>query len=241
MKSHYYLLTSLVIAMISSAQAKQVVSIDTGKVPAAEVTAGKPFLLEFASGTIYRVDGRNGVEWFVDEETGVMKDLGKVIIEPLTDKTFTLLVTRNDGKSYQIEVKPIKNLGNEHVVLKSLIDANSEVDADPQVVKNLATAQSRDKTIRIFIESMATGKKAKGVSIATTNEAVNLWQEANITITHKAKGLGMTGQVWELTNISSAPMTLDEREFFFNGVSATAIHKPMLQPGEMTKIYMVME
>jgi hypothetical protein len=236
-----YVLAFAFIIASQSAIAESIVALDTGSVPSANVTAGKPFLLEFASGSVHRIDGRNGVDWTIDEENGVMKDIGKVIIEPMTEKPFTLLVTRDDGKSYQLEIKPVKNAGIEHIILKSALTGIDDNNADPQVMRNLSKAQTRDKTIRLFIEAMANDKRAKGLTLTTVNKPVSLWLETNIVETRTVKGMGMSGKVWELTNISDQVMTLDEREFFFENTAAAAIQKSVLKPGEMTRILMVLE
>ncbi len=238
--AQYLLLSSLIISS-QTAIAESIVSLDTGSVPSATVTAGKPFLLEFATGSVHRIDGRNGIDWSIDEESGVMKDLGKVMIEPITDKPFTLLVTRDDGKSYQLEIKPVKNIGIEHLVLKSALTVSDDNTADPAVMRNLSKAQTRDKTIRLFIEAMANDKRAKGLTLTTVNTPVSLWLETHIVETRRVKGMGMSGKVWELTNISDQVMTLDEREFFFENTAAAAIQKLVLQPGEKTRILMVLE
>jgi hypothetical protein len=236
------LLSALTMLLVLDASAEQVVMLDTGSTPNVSITAKHPFLVEFAVGKVYRIDGRNGIDWTVDEETGVMKDLGKVVVEPITDKPFSLIVTRDDGRSFQLQLNPIKTGGSEHLVLKSALASDSDtVLEDARLMNNLVNAKSRDKTIRMMVEAMAKDVKAKGFSQTKTEQVVSLWQEANVVETSIWKGMGIKGKVWMLTNVSGQEMTLDEREFYFDQVAAVAIVKPVLQPGESTKVLMVME
>lgn len=222
--------------------AEQVVMLDTGTKPTVSVLAKQPFLVEFAVGKVYRIDGRNGIDWMVDPDRDVMKDLGKVVVEPITNKPFTLMVTRDDGRTFELGINPVTKGGSEHLVLKSaLVGDYQSVSEDPIVSKNLVSAKSRDKTIRVLIEAMANNKPAKGFTRTTSDNRVSLWKEATVIETSLWKGMGLTGKVWTLTNTSNQEMTLDEREFYFEQVAAVAIVKPVLQPKESTRVLMVME
>lgn len=68
-----------------------------------------------------------------------------------------------------------------------------------------------------------------------------LWRETAYRRVRQVSGAGLVGETYRLTNISAAPMVLDEQEFDQQGgqVLAVAIERTGLLPGEETAVHLI--
>ena len=70
-------------------------------------------------------------------------------------------------------------------------------------------------------------------------EVVSLWQEARFVLLSRHDGQGLVGETYELTNISSQRMVIDERELYRAGVRAVSAARLVLMPGESSRVWIV--
>jgi conjugal transfer pilus assembly protein TraK len=70
-------------------------------------------------------------------------------------------------------------------------------------------------------------------------EVVSLWQEARFVLLSRHDGQGLVGETYELTNISSERMVVDERELYRAGVRAVSAARLVLMPGESSRVWIV--
>lgn len=66
-----------------------------------------------------------------------------------------------------------------------------------------------------------------------------LWKEARFALMARYEVPGLVGETYELTNISSARMVIDERELFRPGVVSIGLRQLVLEPGGRTDVWIV--
>lgn len=243
-------LTQLSIAIAfmlgtSVALSQTTLQIDhNGNSKTVEVSKDNPLVIEFAMGKVHRIDGRVGVDWTMDSDEAslkAMQEIGKAIITPISDKPFSLLVTRDDKRTIRLNLEP-KKTGEQQLVLSLNSDMMPLMQTiDPEVEKTFAKADSRDKLILAFLKVMAGNDGKAGFNKTNTNQKLSLWQETDITKIQTWHGRSLQGEVWLLKNQSEQSLTLDERDFYTDGISAIAISNPVIAPGQETRVFLVRE
>jgi conjugal transfer pilus assembly protein TraK len=66
-----------------------------------------------------------------------------------------------------------------------------------------------------------------------------LWKEARFVHIARYDVPGLVGEVYELTNVSSQPMVIDERELYRSGVVSVSLRALLLAPGASTPVWIV--
>lgn len=242
---HLLLLASLWFGA-QSAMAQTTLRIDdNGNSNSISVAKDNPVVIEFSRGKVHRIDGRMGMDWTMDTDEAslkAMQEIGKAIITPITDKPFSLLVTREDKQTFRIKLEPSKTGGEQHIVVSVTSDIHPVImPVDLEVEKNFAKAESRDKLIMAFLKVMAGNESKSGFNKSNTTQKIALWQETDITKIQTWRGRSLQGEVWLLKNASEQTLTLDERNFYTDGVAAISISQAVLVPGQETRVYIVME
>lgn len=152
------------------------------------------------------------------------------------------------GKPVNIFVKTVKatytllltpvDIPSETVILNDR-QTQASSQAEPTAVGGEAPDWLRQiKNMMLVLTGEATPPGYLSVSVG---KPVGLWQEARFFEMRRVTHRRLTGLVFDLTNVSAAPMVLDEREFFDAGVVATGIAKTQLAPNESTRVYVIRE
>lgn len=141
------------------------------------------------------------------------------------------------GKAtYTLLLTPV-DIPSETVILNDrMTQTSSQAESPP-------TGEAPDwlrqiKNMMLVLTGEATPPGYLSVSVG---KPVGLWQEARFFEMRRVTHRRLTGSVFDLTNVSAAPMVLDEREFFDAGVVATGIAKTQLAPNESTRVYVIRE
>ena len=71
-------------------------------------------------------------------------------------------------------------------------------------------------------------------------DIVPLWNEARFVLVRTLEG-ALVGEKYQLTNVSTQRMVIDERELYRRGVLAVMVETLDLEPGESTQIMVVLE
>jgi conjugal transfer pilus assembly protein TraK len=98
----------------------------------------------------------------------------------------------------------------------------------PRRLKNLLLAMTADAPM-------------PGVMSQDINKPVRLWREARFMELRRVTLEGLVGSIYDLTNVSAAPMVLDAREFYDDGVAGVAVAVNHLAPNESTRVYVIRE
>lgn len=141
------------------------------------------------------------------------------------------------GKAtYTLLLTPV-DIPSETVILSDrLTKASSQ--AGPPPTGEAPDWQRQIKNMMLVLTGEST---PPGYVSVPVGKPVGLWQEARFLELRRVTHRRLAGSVFDLTNVSAAPMVLDEREFFDAGVVATGIAKTRLAPNESTRVYVIRE
>lgn len=138
--------------------------------------------------------------------------------------TYTLLLTPVDIPSETVIL-------TDRVTLAKVQEAAPAPSAAPDWLRQV-------KAMMLVLTGEA---KTPGYLSTPVGKPVGLWQEARFFEVRRVAHRGLTGSVFDLTNISAAQMVLDAREFFEHGVAAVGVEKTQLAPAESTRVYVIRE
>lgn len=150
--------------------------------------------------------------------------------------TVTLFVTDSADMHYSLILVP-RAIPGEVLVIRPPRD-----DAESAKSSPAARAPGYVRKANDLVLKMAdAGVEAVGGDREVLNQEVPLWNAARLVLKARHRSLDLIGEVYELTNVSSAEMVLAEQEFMRKGVRAVAIRQHTLAPGQQTAVYVVRE
>jgi len=216
------------LAVSASAAALQVIDVADGHTVTAKVSARELTRVSMAG------DGRIARVWGLGEQMSVEpdKDGGQVFIRPVAGAAagpFSFFVRDDAGATYTVVAVPV-DMPSDAIVLKAAGSARNERGAEHSFVG----------TLRALVRAMALGQEPYGYTATTMGREVALWAEARVVLERRYAG-ELAGEVYRLTNTSSEPMRVDERELgqLAADVQAIAIARHELAPNESTAVYLV--
>ena len=95
------------------------------------------------------------------------------------------------------------------------------------------------RALKAMVLAMAGQSVPSDIEVRPLNEEVALWQEARLVLERLYLGQTMVGEHYTLTNVSAAPMVIDERELDRPGVLAVSVKSLTLRPGGQTPVWIV--
>lgn len=100
-------------------------------------------------------------------------------------------------------------------------------------------SSSHIRKLKAFVLAMVSRQQPGNMEVVPAGEEVGLWKEAKFVLVEKWVGEDWVGDRYNLTNVSTSPLVMDEREFYRQGVVGVSIRLHDLQPGESTEVYIV--
>ena len=88
--------------------------------------------------------------------------------------------------------------------------------------------------------ALARDTEPEDMTARDTLVIVPLWNEARFVLVRTLEG-ALLGEKYQLTNVSSSRMVIDERELYRRGVLAVMVDSLELEPGEATNVMVVLE
>lgn len=182
---------------------------------------------------------------YLDGDLEIEKDasLGQVYVRALTNRTSSLFVTSDQGKTYLLLLQPTGRQGDNIVIdaaakERAAIQAEAAKERGPVAVTSKATDYVR--AIKQMMTAMMSGTaNSMGVKHSPTYETIPLWQNTLFVKTVQYTAADMMGESYTLTNIGSDQLVLREQEFYRPDVYAVAARKHILNPGEMTEVFVI--
>lgn len=184
------------------------------------------------------------VKW-LDGELEIQKDAGtgQIFVRATSNKTASLFVNSEDGKTYLLLLTPSAKTGD-----SIIIDAKAEerqaaalaaqIPPAPQPVTHRSSDYVR--AIKQLMAAMMNGTVGSmGLRSEASYLTVPLWQNTLFVKTKQYVAADMKAEVYTLTNIGVENIVLKEQEFYREGVYAVAVRKHILKSGEMTEVYII--
>ena len=221
---------------VSPAFALQKIAVENGHTVAVTISGNETSRLSIEDGRIVKA-------WGMEANLTVIPDgaSGELFFIPKdkAKKTFSFFVRDSDGGTYTIAATQ-KSIPSETIILqtsfvkeKPISESDQKLTDLPYVlrVKHMITAMAQKNTDHDGFYGVVHG----------INESVNLWREVSIMLKSQYHQKGLTGETYELVNITEDEMILSETEFlnFGNGVVAVAIDHMTLLPRQSTNVYII--
>jgi conjugal transfer pilus assembly protein TraK len=219
------LLTASIALASLQAEAAQLLSGKPDDTMPAQISRHEPTLIRIDGAKIRQIFGTNG-----DYNSAPDSESGVVYIQPAPDKSaITVYVADDTGHTWKL--------------LLMVTDAPT----DPIVIKGRAPeagsqqARGKDLARNQEIKNALFDLLSAGEDEATlTEDTIPLWKESKFVRVKVLEG-NLLSEQFQLTNISKAPMVIDERELYRRGVLAVVVERPQLASGETTSVYIISE
>lgn len=213
------------LAASIEAQAAQVLSGRPDETLSASVSRTEPTLIRVDGHRIRRVFGAEG-----DFTVTPDREAGTAYLKPITDKqAFSVFVSDETGRTWKLLLS-VADGPSDSIIIKGRRETGGNAPGR-DIARNQAI-----KRVVLALDSEAEGD----LEARRTNEIVPLWKEAMFVLVKVVEG-PLKGEKYLLTNTSSKPMVIDERELYRRGVVAISIEKPELRPAETTAVYVISE
>lgn len=186
----------------------------------------EPTLIRIEGHRIRRIFGAEG-EFSVIAD----KEAGTAYVKPSADRqSISMFVSDERGRTWKL-LLAVREGPSESIAIRPRGSGRSTV------------ASGRDDTTSRMIKravAAALGQGAGDYGLREANEVVPLWSESLFVLEAVAEG-ELRAERYRLTNTSTAPMVIDERELYRANLLAVAVANPKLKPGETTDVVIVME
>ena len=180
--------------------------------------------------------------WSTEDKVSLDKneDTGQAIFRPLVKTPFTLFVLSDSGATYTLRVMPKPGLAGQVIVIDEF---NSEGSAASR--RRALSVVPFKHEVKRWLRSLETADRPaprlRGFRLNTVNTPVSLWRETRIVHALSWSRSDLRIDRYLVTNVSDAPLRIEEREFrtLARGIRAVALRKLELSPGETTVLYTV--
>ncbi len=220
------ILSTILLVASFSASAAQVLVGKPDDTLSAAVSRAEPTLIRIEGHRVRRIFGAEG-EFSVTAD----KEAGTAYIKPSTDKpTLSLFVSDEVGRTWKL-LLAVKDGPSDSITIKSRSLGSSDQPPSKDA--------SRNQQIKRMLLALQSDTDTETETRAT-NEIVPLWSEVLFVVTKVIDG-PLKGEKFHLTNTSSSPMVIDERELYRRKVVAISVAKPQLAPGQTTEVFVISE
>ena len=221
-------LATLLVSVASSGFAAQFLEGSPDDALVATVSGNEPNLIRVDGRKIRRIQGVEG-EFLVSAD----RETGAAYLKPTTDKPqFSVFVADDAGRHWKLLLS-IADIPAETLVIRD----RSRVSAQGRA---FLADEPRNTAIRRVLLALARDVIPEDMSASERLEIVPLWNEARLVLVRTLDGI-LRGEKYQLTNVSTTRMVIDERELYRRGVLAVMVDTLALEPGEATNVMVVLE
>jgi len=194
----------------------------------ATVSRSEPNLIRVEGRKIRSIQGVEG-EFLVTPD----KETGTAYLKVNTDKPlFSVFVADDSGHHWKLMLK-VADVPAETLVIRDRSRSRAEGKA-------FIADESRNSAIRRVLLALERDTEPEDMTARDTMEIIPLWSEARFVLVRTLEG-ALIGEKYQLTNLSSSKMVIDERELYRAGVLGVMIDSLELAPGEATNVMVVRE
>jgi conjugal transfer pilus assembly protein TraK len=187
-----------------------------------------------AEPTLVRVEGRHIARVYGAEGdfTAVPDSAtGAAYIKPMADKSHISLFITDESKHTWKLLLSITDKPADTIIIKPKNKPGKAVEAGLDMERNRAI-----KHVILALES----PQNSGMEARAVNRVVPLWNDVMFVLTSTLDGR-YTGEKYRITNTSSLQLVIDERELYRAGVVAVSVEQPVLNPGEVSDVFIILE
>ena len=164
------------------------------------------------------------------------KNNGEVYVQPTAayqSTPFTILVESEQGRHFTLLLMPIAVPGGTLMLVPKGVGN--------QQAARFEQASDYEITISHLIRAMATDSMPEGYTInqVDNKKVYAIGNIAKLRLKTIYQGLNFQGQIYELTNTQSFPITLDERQFFKPDTRAVSLESITVAPHCKIKVLRV--
>ncbi|SEJ01717.1 conjugal transfer pilus assembly protein TraK [Nitrosomonas eutropha] len=185
--------------------------------------------------TLIRVDGHriSNIYGTEGEFTATPEgQTGAAYIKPAGDKnSISIFVTDEANQTWQLLLS-VSDTPADTIVIAS----DKKTVSEPVFGRDM----ERNRAIKYMVLALRSPDQAPEIEVRATNQIVPLWTNALFVLTGTTQGQ-YSGEKYRLTNTSGRQMIIDERELYRKGVVAVSIDRPVLNPGEVSDVYIIHE
>lgn len=170
---------------------------------------------------------------------------GALVVDSDHD-TGQLFVTVPDGATGPINAFLTTDAGHTVTLLLQPTDvpADSIIIRQPVVTRRDAGEPRGAEYVaaqRHLIVALASDEIPRGAEMRELSAPILLWKEVGMTLLRTLITDTLVGERYQIDNRSDVVVTLEEREFYRQGVNAVGIERLSLAPGETSALYVVRE
>lgn len=154
--------------------------------------------------------------------------IGNLTAQTITGSVINMFVISETGATYTLHLR-LQSIPSETILIKPSGGGNTR-------------ASSTDFTNHIvtMIEDMYLNHGTEdGYAVSELNTPIKLWKEVDFTLYKTYSDELLAGSVYILRNKADNQIRLSENQFWKPNTIAIAIEKPVLEPGELTKIFVL--
>lgn len=153
--------------------------------------------------------------------------VGNIKAQAVTGPLISMFVIDEQGRSFNLRLR-MQGVPSETILIKPLGHSS-----------NYASTDFTNQVVTI-IENMYLGDKAEdGYIINEYNSKIKLWKEVDFELNKTYTDNQFLGSIYYLRNKTNHSITLVENQFWKPDTIAIAIEKPVLDAGEVTRIFVV--
>ncbi len=162
---------------------------------------------------------------------------GEVYLQPsplYQNSAFTVLIETERGRHFTLLLTPVAVPGGTLMLVPKGVGR--------QKAARFEQLSDYQLTLSHLIRAMATDTVPDGYSISEVSSKKVFVLGKHVTLRLKTvyQGLNFQGQIYELTNNQSFPITLDERDFFKTGTRAISLESTIVAPHRKIKVLRVL-
>lgn len=228
---HKIILALIFLFFVDSVFATQMKGVVDNETTAAEVSSLDVTRIVVEGDRIKSLKGVKGAYTRENDDKS-----GEVYLQPsglYQNQAFTILIETEKGRHFTLLLTPVAVPGGTLLLVPKGVGR--------EAAYHFERSSDYHTTISHLIRAMATDTIPEGYSVSEVNDKT-IYHLGNsltlhlITIYH---GLHFQGEIYELTNLKSCAISLDERQFFKRGVSAVSLENSIVPPHGKIKLLRV--
>ena len=224
------LLSMLLIC--SHASALQIKSVVDNETTAAKVSSSDVTRIFVQGDRIKSLCGVKGAYTRENDEGN-----GEVYIQPTPayqERAFTILVDTEEGRHFTLLLTPVSVPSDTLMLIpKGVAKLKAE---------HFEQSSPYETTISRLMRAMVNAEVPEGYAVTQVNnpKLYLLGNIAKVQLKTVYQGLNLRGEIFEITNTKSCPITLDEREFYKTGAVAISLQAITIAPHLHVNLYRVL-